>query len=292
MTHRVAVIGDALIDIVDGNWIPGGAALNVAVGLARLGCEVDLVTMIADDEPGQVLGRYATERGVRIHATPAPFGTATATATRVGDSMEYVFNEAGRKRRFELEEHRELLWAADAIVVSCVPLEHAGQTESLLELQESRAPFVLDANPRPGYLTGGPDAVAAFAAGLNRLASNATMVKLSDEDTRLLFGETPAQTATRMLRAGLEIALITEGPGGASVCTAAASKAPAAVHRPIAEHPDPIVDTIGAGDATTAAMTLSLLEGGADTDWGIALERAMRIAAATCRVAGGELQLA
>ena len=286
MTHRVAVIGDALIDIVDGRWIPGGAALNVAVGLARLGATVDLVTMLAHDEPGQLLRSYAAERGVTVHATSAPLGTATATATRVDNSMRYVFNEAGIRRRFEVGEYAEVLEAADGIVVSCVPLEHSDQTDALLALQHLEVPFVLDANPRPGYLGGSEATVRAFAAGLDRLAAGATMVKLSDEDTQLLFGEEQNETAERMLAAGLDVALITTGPEGASIRTGTR-----AVHRPIVQLPEPIVDTIGAGDATTAAMTLALLEGGTDTDWGSALEHAMRIAAATCRVAGGELQL-
>ena len=286
MTYRVAVIGDALIDIVDGRWIPGGAALNVAVGLARLGAEVDLVTMLADDEPGRLLQSYAAARGVAVHATSAPLGTATATATRVDNSMQYIFNEAGRQRRFEVGQHADVLGAADAIVVSCVPLEHTAQTDALLALQRLPVPFVLDANPRPGYLGDSEAAVSDFATGLDRLAAGATMVKLSDEDTQLLFAEEPGETATRMLSAGLKVALITAGPEGASIRTATET-----VHRPIVQLSEPIVDTIGAGDATTAAMTLALLEGGTGTDWGRALEHAMRIAAATCRVAGGELQL-
>ena len=81
MSPRVAVIGDALIDIIDDRHVPGGAALNVAVGLAKLGASVDLICMLADDEPGRILREYATKHGVRVHATAAPHGTATATAT-------------------------------------------------------------------------------------------------------------------------------------------------------------------------------------------------------------------
>ena len=284
MTHRVAVIGDALIDIVDGRQIPGGAAFNVAVGLAKLGADVDLVTMLADDEPGSALRRHAADHGVRVHATDAPHGTATATATRVGESMEYVFNEAGRKRFFDVASKASVIGEADCIVASCVPLERDDQTAALQQLQTLPVPFVLDANPRPGYLDDNdPEVVAAFAANLRRLAPSATMLKLGDEDTRLLFGLEPHDAAEQLLAAGLEIALVTEGPAGASIRTRALHE-----QRPIAQMDAPIIDTIGAGDATTAAMSLALLE---QRPWGEALEHAMLIAAATCRAPGGELQL-
>lgn len=284
MTHRVAVIGDALIDIVDGRQIPGGAAFNVAVGLAKLGADVDLITMLADDEPGRALLRHAAEHGVRVHATDAPHGTATATATRVGESMEYVFNEAGRKRFFDVASKAAVIAEADCVVVSCVPLESDAQTEALQALQRMPIPFVLDANPRPGYLRDNdPATVAAFAANLRRLAAAATMLKLSDEDTRLLFELEPHDAAKQLLAAGLEVALVTEGPAGASIRTASLHE-----QRPIAHMDAPIVDTIGAGDATNATLALALLD---EQPWGEALERAMLVAAATCRAPGGELQL-
>ncbi|WP_293697344.1 PfkB family carbohydrate kinase [uncultured Agrococcus sp.] len=281
MTPRVAVIGDALIDIIDERHVPGGAALNVAVGLAKLGLSVDLVSMLADDEPGAVLRTYAQSHGVRVHATRAPFGTATATATLRGDSMDYVFNEAGRKRFVAVADAGQAVLAADCVVASCVALEDEQQCEAIESALASR-PFVLDANPRDGYLAS-PSAIRAFGAGLLRLAPQASLLKLSDEDTQLLYGSDPETVAAGMLESGLAAALITEGPRGAKIVTN-----DGVVSRPIAYLDGHIVDTIGAGDATTAAVTAAMLR---HEDWGTALERAMLLAAATCRSVGGELQL-
>lgn len=55
---RALVIGEALIDIVEregqvvGEHV-GGSPLNVAVGLGRLGRDVDFLTHIADDPRGR-----------------------------------------------------------------------------------------------------------------------------------------------------------------------------------------------------------------------------------------------
>ena len=64
---RGLVIGDALIDIVDGQVeYVGGSPLNVAVGLARLGREVDFLTHIGDDEAGRRVSDYVKAAGARL----------------------------------------------------------------------------------------------------------------------------------------------------------------------------------------------------------------------------------
>jgi fructokinase len=63
---------------------------------------------------------------------------------------------------------------------------------------------------------------------------------------------------------------------------------------PIADLPGPIVDTMGAGDATLAAVTHSIAVAGLPEDaesWRSLLEDAMAIAAATCRSEGALLRL-
>ena len=56
--------------------------------------------------------------------------------------------------------------------------------------------------------------------------------------------------------------------------------------------PAPIVDTMGAGDATLASVIAFILAEGMPVDqasWRACLKQAMDIAAATCRSAGGAL---
>ncbi|MFZ8396228.1 PfkB family carbohydrate kinase, partial [Staphylococcus aureus] len=62
MTGRVVVIGDALIDeLRDDEGVRefvGGAALNVAVGLSRLGVPASLIAMVGDDAAGDQIRAY------------------------------------------------------------------------------------------------------------------------------------------------------------------------------------------------------------------------------------------
>ena len=72
--RRITVVGDALIDELrdahGSREFVGGAALNVAVGLALLGEDVTLVAMLGDDEPGERIRAYVRDYGVRLVESP------------------------------------------------------------------------------------------------------------------------------------------------------------------------------------------------------------------------------
>jgi fructokinase len=285
MPEPVVVIGDALVDEVDGASIVGGAALNVAVGLARLGVPARLVAMVGDDDPGRLVRAHCERYGVELTATDAPHGTAVARAERHGGTMRYAFNDAGQRRFVDLTALVGVLAAARLVVVSCLALEHEAQVAPLLELERSHERLLLDPNARPGYLAA-DDARERFAAGLDALAARALLVKVSDEDTELVYGEDADHTAARWLAAGTGAVAVTRGAAGARIATARAT-----VDAPVPHLAAPIVDTIGAGDAVLASLTASVVAGDHEGGWAGPLERAMAVAAATTRAAGGLLQL-
>jgi len=80
MSNRVVVIGDALIDeLRDDSGVRefvGGAALNVAVGLTRLGVPTTLIAMLGDDEAGAHIRAYLTDYGVELLASPSALGSS------------------------------------------------------------------------------------------------------------------------------------------------------------------------------------------------------------------------
>jgi fructokinase len=290
---HVVVVGDALIDeIHDGAGVReavGGAALNVAVGLTRLGVQTTLVAMVADDEDGATVRAFLEGFGVRLVATPAPRGTARAIATTTGGEARYVFNDAAVHRAIDFGgAAADVLDAAPLVVVSCYPFDSDALTDALLDAVADPAErLVVDPNPRPALLSDAP----AFVRNLDRVASAVRLVKLGDEDAALLYGTDLDEAARRLQRDGARLVLATAGRRGASL-----HLADGRLDVPVAELPGPIVDTIGAGDATLAALTDALLradreDGGDALFWEGALQNAMIVAAATCRSAGPLLQL-
>ena len=82
MDARVLVIGEALIDIVEAGGrvreLVGGSPANVAVGVARQGHEVHLLTRIGRDDRGARIAEHVAASGAAITADS---WTEAATAT-------------------------------------------------------------------------------------------------------------------------------------------------------------------------------------------------------------------
>lgn len=291
MTGRVVVIGDALIDELrdDGGVreFVGGAAVNVAVGVVRQGVPATLIAMVGDDEAGEWIRSYLADYGVELIASPSEYGTARAISTRIGGAdPDYTFNEAAQRRRirYGADEHAAVA-EAELVAISCVAFDDTEQTRELAEtLSSGAADYAIDANPRSGMLRERDE----FIRGFESLVPAATIVKLGEDDVDLLYGEPLDAVRARMIDLGAGAALATYGEAGAAI-----EVGESVLTSPAARMPGEIVDTLGAGDATFAAVLARLVDA-MPTDaagWQHALNHAMAVAAATCRFSGGLLRL-
>lgn len=277
----VVVIGDALIDemrdpagSVDA---PGGSALNVAVGLAILGVPSALVAMVGSDSDGFTLSRHLDEHGVELFASPAPRGTGRAISDRTDGEPRYSFSQAQVERRIDFHSASAAIALSELVAVSGFPFDDADQVETLRAAVSGRRVFI-DPNPRPGLLHDR----RRFARALEDLAAESTLIKVGEDDARLIW-ELPVRTvALHLLDAGATAVLATTGPDGATLFTTDAE-----IHRPIVSLPTPVVDTMGAGDATFAAVIAQAMQGVPSEE---ALDFAMAIAAETIRWPGGLLR--
>jgi fructokinase len=287
---RVVVVGDALIDeLRDDNGVRefvGGAALNVAVGLTRLGVPATLIAMVGDDEPGSRIRSYLGDYGVDLIETPSPLGTARAVSTRTGGGEpEYVFNEASQRRRIRFgDREREAMADAALVVVSCFAFDDAEQAAELAgTISSAGVRVAVDPNPRSGMLRDSEE----FVRGFERLAAGAALVKVGEDDASLLYGDSLDALRTRLVDLGADAVLATQGASGATI-----EADDVVVTHPISSLPGHIVDTMGAGDAAFAATIAALAEGDPATEeeWAAVLASAMDVAAATCRFEGALLR--
>lgn len=286
--RSVAVIGDALIDeIHDGAGVRelvGGAALNVAVGLRRLGIETTLIAMVGDDEAGAHIREYLSDHGVRLISSEAPLGSSRAIVRRAANGEpEYVFNESARQRSIHYSgEARAAIADAGLVAISCFPFDAPAEVDALVDAVAD-ARVAVDPNPRLGMLR---DRVE-FVRGFERLAASAAIVKVGADDAALLYDGDLDALRGRLREIGAGAVLATAGVDGATLVTDAGI-----VSAPITPLPGPVVDTVGAGDATLAAVAEGLISTSpaALGEWRALLLRAMDIAAATCRAEGGLLR--
>ena len=287
-TSRAVVIGDALIDeIHDAGGVRelvGGAALNVAVGLRRLGIPSTLIAMVSDDEAGAHIREYLADHDVVLVASEAPRGSSRAIVQRdVHGEPTYAFNEAARRRSIRYgDEAQRAIAHADLAVISCFPFDVPAEVDAVVAaLADSRV--AIDPNPRTGMLSDREE----FVRGFERMAADATIVKIGADDASLLYDGDLDALRARLRQRGASAVLATAGGDGAILETDAGS-----FTAPISNLPGPIVDTVGAGDATLAAVAAGIMDSLPDTagDWQRLVDRAMDVAAATCRAEGGLLR--
>jgi fructokinase len=240
---RFVVVGEALVDLVlrVGEKAPlarpGGSPMNVAVGLARLGHDVELVTRLGDDPYGALVRSFVEDSGVRLAPSATVAGARTSTALARLDAAGAASYE------FDID------WTLpDLTLPDDVDAVHVGSLGTWLEpgaqcvrdlVQQARDRGLLvsyDPNARPALV----DDREAFARSVAGWAELADVVKASAEDVEFIAdGERPPWTSV--------LDVVTHGADGVQVAMAAGWLA----------HPGievDVVDTIGAGDSFMAGL--------------------------------------
>ncbi len=255
------VVGESLVDVVvpsDGSAshdAVGGSCLNVAIGLARLDVPTTLTTRLGDDRYGKLALAHLHESGVVLSEGSLVPGGTTSTATAhldAANAATYDFEIV-----WDLPPQRLPDDAVGVHVGSLGAALEPGRAAvvDLVEQAVSRSVFVsYDPNIRPFFLD---DAEAAWR-DVQQLAAGARLVKLSDEDLRLLRPGASEDEVCRELLAGeaTELVVLTRGAEGAWAFTEGST---VRVEAP----PTDVVDTVGAGDSFMAAMLAMLC------DWGV-----------------------
>jgi fructokinase len=253
--NRALVIGEALVDIVKrGGAITsehvGGSPLNVALGLARLGRDVDFLTHIADDPHGRRIAEYAKAVGVDlVSGSMSAKRTPTAQVTLKNGSPSYTF-DLDWQLSGTAEVGPPLVAHTGSIAAVLEPGCRA--VAALLDAYHLSATITFDPNVRPVLITDDD----AARGRIERLVEHSDIVKVSDEDLRWIDKRSsPEKIARTWLSMGPSIVAVTVGSEGAfALCEAGMVRVPA---RPVE-----VVDTVGAGDAFMAGLIDAVWEHG------------------------------
>jgi fructokinase len=252
---RGLVIGESLIDIVGSDEHVGGSPLNVAVGLGRLGREVDFLTRIGDDRYGRRIAEYANAAGVQlVPGSQIAERTATARATVAADgSADYEF---------------DLDWQLSGTPTVAPPLlVHTGSiaavqepgclaVAALVDAYHLSATVSFDPNVRPSLIADRELAIQR----IGHLVERSDIAKVSEEDLYWLDPDrSPEQIARTWLALGPALVIVTMADQGAMAVSAAGeARVPTRAVQ--------VVDTVGAGDSfmvglLDALWSLGLLGG-------------------------------
>ncbi|SMX68655.1 fructokinase [Brevibacterium sp. 239c] len=257
---NILVIGEALIDIVSSagapdRYAPGGAPANVALGLGRLGADVELLTDVGDDFHGGFLLAHLRESNVQVHTRPTG-STSTARALLSPDgSAEYDFALHWAPDPSVVDDGR---WSAIHVgSIAAFLSPGAAVVDALLERgRQSSALLCFDPNIRPTIIGDQEQALARFES----IASRVDVVKLSDVDADWLYPElSPDSQIERILHLGASLVALTCGSEGSFITTASARvSVPARTAK--------VADTIGAGDCFMSSLVHDLQDSGSRLD--------------------------
>lgn len=305
---RVLVGGEALVDLVPGTGSPppdprlrplvprlGGAGLNLAVALGRLGTPTTMLTRIATDPFGEALLDRLSSNDVTVDLVqrgPEPTSLAVVTLDRgVARYGFYVDGSADRLVADPGPVPDDV--GAVALTGFSLVLEPGATTYAgLLDRAAAAGRLVsVDPNIRPA-LIGDPD---AYRERLRSWLPSIGLLKLSDEDAAWWTGQDPDAAVDGWLDAGVGAVVLTRGDRPLQVTSRTAGRVEVPV---VALDGDGDGDTIGAGDTVHAAVLAWLAEhdrldpaavAALDADgWAAALRFAAVAAAVTCSRPGAD----
>lgn len=254
---KALVVGESLVDIVEQDGSepvehPGGSPANVAIGLARLGRDVELLTWLGEDERGDRVRTHLEASRVSIApGSQRADHTSTAIARLAPDgSATYTFDLTIDYPAYELAPEVGVVHVGS---IGAVLAPGGDKALALLGSARNQAVITYDPNLRPSIM-GEPDSVRERVLAL---VASADVVKVSDEDLAWLTpGRDPLDIAREWLAHGTALVVVTLGAQGSAAVNASGTE----VHIPAPTVT--VADTVGAGDSFMSGLIDGLWSAG------------------------------
>jgi fructokinase len=257
----ILVCGEALIDLflydrrgarVAAEAVAGGSPFNVAIGLSRLGCPSAFFGGISTDSFGAFLAANLAEEGVNLEYALRThrLSTISVVATDAAGQANYSFHGEGAADRSltfaDLKPHLPgeigaLTFGSYTLAVEPV----ASAYLALANREKGRRLISIDPNIRPTVI----GSLTDFDQQLFKFFRTASVIKASEEDVHLLYGEFAniAEIARAWQQQGPLLVVITRGALGAVAFYRDQ-------HVEVPGRHVKVVDTVGAGDSFHAAL--------------------------------------
>lgn len=283
MSLNVIGLGEVLWDLLPAGPQLGGAPANFAYHVQALGTQIgaqaEVITRIGDDNYGrEIIRRFQEMRlgaaSVQIDEI-APTGTAQVALSKNGLACFTIQENVAWDFLALTDEARYSVRQADAICFGTLAQRSARSRSTIQQLvasSSSNALRVLDINLRDSFYS---------SRVVEESLQLANILKLNDEELPILVemfdscgGDTPVRLSTpehssvptaasmhhqieRLAQAfGLRLVALTRGANGSLLYQADGEERR---WSDSASRPVNVIDTVGAGDAFTAALVLGLL---------------------------------
>jgi fructokinase len=283
--HKVVAIGEVLWDLLPAGQQLGGAPANYIQHACSLGADAALVSRVGRDERGHEAVARLRARGVATDLIQedceAPTGTVGVEIGPDHQPQFTIHENAAWDRLTVADAALAAIGAANAVCFGSLAQRTPTAAKAVQELVAAARPGawrILDVNLRPPFV----DREVVRAS-----LSLANILKLNDHELPVLAtmlgltGSDEEQLAALLRRHSFRLVALTRG-GQGSVLLGEEGRSE---QRAVAVQ---VVDTVGAGDAFTAALTLGMLR-----RWPLdqVHRRAAEVAAFVCTRPGGTPEL-
>jgi fructokinase len=281
VNFKVVGIGEVLWDLLPSGRQLGGAPANFAYHAGSLGADTVLISRVGNDPPGREALQRLEKLGVPtrcIEVDPGlPTGTVDVELGTDGQPRYCIHEEVAWDALEGAPAGRAAVGSADAVCFGTLAQRSGisrATIRSLVAMTRPEALRVFDVNLRQNYYS---------QSGIEESLARANVLKMNESElpqiARMLGlrGEAPAQIEELARRHDLRSVAYTRGGNGSLLW----ADGRWSDHHGVTVD---VVDSVGAGDSFTAALTMGLLSG---WDLDRINEICNRVAAFVCLRSGG-----
>ena len=249
LIEKVTCFGEILWDVLPTAAKPGGAPMNVAYHLHRLGVEAHVISRIGDDDRGEALKNILQNWGLSTASLQVDSKHATSEVIALMDESNEMTYEILEPVAWDFIEwnntFNDTLTSSDALVYGSLASRNSITYNTLLSLLENDVYKVMDVNLRPPHYR---------EATIKTLVQHADLLKLNEAELDILsgwshsglYGEEEKMRSVQEYYNVTEI-ILTKGSRGASYYNRGMVYNSKTFRVEVA-------DTVGSGDAFLAAF--------------------------------------
>lgn len=273
----VVGIGELLWDMLPTGKKAGGAPINFVYHASRLGAEGYAISAVGDDDLGHEILKELDNNSIQYLIEKVPYPTGTVQVTLQNGIPDYVINERVAWDHLSPTSNAiDLAERADAICFGTLGQRSAQSRETIqaiLSFAPDEAYRCFDINLRQHYYTKELIEESLYLANVFKI-NDAELAVL--RDMFRLEGTDKEVAKWFIERYNLRMLVLT---AGASYSTIYTVKEESTLQTPGVQ----VADTVGAGDAFSGALIISLLKGASLKE---AHEFAVKTAAYVCTKEG------
>ena len=233
--------------------VPGGAPANVCVGLAKLGVRAGFVGKVGEDPFGKLLVDVLQQNGVDVSQVKFDAGVRTTlgfvSIGRQGENDFFFYRNPGADTMLHPEEldkdfiAKSKVFHFGSISMTTEPC-YSATLQAIQFARKHRVFISFDPNLRPHLWKDLEEAKGKIMEGLK----SADLVKVNDVELEFITGTVDLVKGTNwLLQRGPQVVVVTRGEKGSFFHNKKGFGS-------LSAYKVGIVDTVGCGDAFTAAI--------------------------------------